>query len=255
MIMSGSDMINLDRIHLSGKAKTDLAIFINQIASFYKNDLLSITAFGSRVTGDQSKSGSDLNLLVIYSDLNIADLHKIAGLAKKFHKKHHFAPRFLSRRNLFDSAKYFALDIVNMKDSRAVIYGSDILEGLDVSPSDLRWQISHEIKKMRMRLKQQFWMISGDKALMSRVVARRFTSLLYLMRGLFYLKFKSAPVGKDDIISEAVSKLGINSNALSQLKGVKDGTIKGSHEVLIQCFDHLMNIIRTIDEETGKPTA
>jgi predicted nucleotidyltransferase len=250
--MSQRNAMSLDKLHLIDRAKKDLSGFIDQIASFYGDDLLSITAFGSRVSGDQIRKESDLNLLVIYSDLNIADLGGIAALARKLSKKYGFSPRFLSRRNLAQSSKCFPLDLLGMKDDYLVLFGSDVLAEIDVSRPDLRFQLAYEIKKMRMRIKQQFWRAAGDRAMMTRIVSSRFSSLIYLTKGLLYFKNGSAPRKKEEILSEASTKLGLNAVDLARLKAVRDGSVKPDAQELRQCFARLMDMIRVLDETLEK---
>ena len=159
-----SDLIteSIRSLKVSPAVQRGLGEFVAQVMDLYARDLISITAFGSAVTGDYDDRESDVNLLIVYSDLNIVDLERVSDLSRRWLRKYRFAPRFLSQRNLEQSARYFQVDFLLMRDAHAVLWGADVLAGMGMRPAELRWQIAYEIKAMRMRVKQQFWRVSDD---------------------------------------------------------------------------------------------
>ena len=172
MAMTSLQQAGFQKLNISSSVREDLEKFISEVIEFYKQDLLSISVFGSSVSGDYVEDQSDLNLLIIYSELDIDDLQKVSDLAQKWFKKRKFTPRFLSKRNLFDSSKYFQIDWMEIRDSSVLIYGENVLGQLPVLLPDMKWQLSHEIKRMRMRIKQQFWRASDDEKTMNKIQLR-----------------------------------------------------------------------------------
>ena len=55
--------------------------FIEHVAAAYGENLLSIIAFGSAVTGEYDAGESDVNLLVVHASLDIEDLERVGDLA------------------------------------------------------------------------------------------------------------------------------------------------------------------------------
>ena len=120
-----SDIIahNIAALTVSPANQQGLQEFVSQICELYGEDLISVTAFGSAVTGDYDAAESDINLLVVYSDLDIVELARVADLSRRWLRKHKFAPRFLSKRNIEESADYFQIDFLSMRDAHVVICG------------------------------------------------------------------------------------------------------------------------------------
>lgn len=240
-------LIQLDKLTVSDRVRKDLEEFVSGLTDLYGDQLVSITVFGSAVSGDYVESASDLNLLVIYSDLNIVDLAMVSKLARRWFKKRRFAPRFLSVRNLVASARYFQIDLLEMRDAHVVLYGEDVLNGLEVSPADMRWQLSHEVKRMRMRVKQQFWRAAGDPKLMRLILVQRFTSLIHLIRALLFLENKPTSARKREVVETAVRELGIDGDFAHRMFALRAGEIKLRDGELAHAFDGLMEMIRIID--------
>jgi predicted nucleotidyltransferase len=245
-------LTGLEQLKVSNEIRRDLETFVHQLTELYKKDLVSITVFGSAAAGQYSQQTSDVNLLVVYSELNIVDLKAVAKLACEWAKKRNFSPRFLSKRNLLSSIRYFQIDWVDMKDAHIVLYGEDVLAGIEVHPSDMHWQVAHEIKRMRMRIKQQFWRACGDEALLRRIIIERFSSLLHLMQALLFLHHKAKTTTESNVVEMAVREFGIDPNWARKLQELKNGSINLSRDELMDAFAGLMDIIRLVDAATDR---
>lgn len=252
MAASSATFTGFDQLQVTDRVRKELEEFVSQLVGFYRGELVSVVVFGSAVSGGYVEGSSDLNLLVVYSDLNIADLGAVAKLAQRWLRKRRFAPRFLSRRNLTESARYFQIDLLEMRDAHVVLCGEDVLAGLEVRPADLRWQLAHEVKRMRMRIKQQFWRAAGDARRMRQVLLQRFSSLLHLTRALLFLQGKPAPLDHEAIAAVAARELGLEADFAVRLFALKAGRWKASRVELIEAFPKLMEMIRRIDSQVDQ---
>lgn len=249
-----SGLINtneLQRLNISNSVKNDLEKFVSAIIDSYGHNLIGIWLFGSSVSGDYIESQSDMNLLIVYSELDIDDLEKISGLAQKWFKKRRFAPRFLSKRNLLESAKFFQIDWMEIRDASMLLYGQNILDELPVSFIDMKWQLSHEIKRMRMRIKQQFWKSIHDTKLMNSVLIQRITSIVHLMRVYLFLKTKvTPPTSNREIIDMCSKHIHIEKQFIETILAAKNSGKLIDKESMPDYFTRLLNHIRLIDQAT-----
>ncbi|MEI8012937.1 MAG: hypothetical protein WCI27_10755 [Candidatus Omnitrophota bacterium] len=244
--------VSLDQVSLPDKVRVDLNDFVAQLLDFYKGDLLSVILFGSAVTGDFVEKSSDINMLVIYSDLNIANLNTVAGFAKKWFSKRSFAPRFISKRNLTSSAPYFPIDMLEMKDAYVVLYGEDLLKDIVVDPKKLHGQLAYEIKAMRMRIKQQFWSSTGDVVRIKRILLERFTSIIHLSRSLLFLKKKATPVAHRKVMETACAEFGISKEFVEMMFNLKNDKVRLDGQKAVQAFTDMMDVIRIIDKNVDE---
>jgi predicted nucleotidyltransferase len=245
---------NIEQLQLPEPVKKDLNEFLSQVIKLYSNDLVSIMAFGSSVTGDFVENHSDVNVMVVYSDLNITDLNEVAQLARNWLKKRAFAPRFISMKNLTNSSRFFQIDMLEMKDMSITLYGKDLLNEIVVEKAGLLWQLSYEIKAMRMRIKQQFWRSCGDEHIMRKILLERFTSITHLSRALLYLMGKPTPAKFEDILQMAKSEIGIPATYIDQMMAMKTKKSKPDNKELVQLFTELMDVIRIVDTKTDQVT-
>jgi hypothetical protein len=243
---------NISALRVPDSLKAGLNEFVAQVVDLYGQDLVSVSAFGSAVTGDYDPAESDINLLIVYSELDIVELARVADLSRRWLRKHKFAPRFLSKRNVDESTGYFQIDFLSMRDAHILICGEDLLAGIQMQPEQLRRQIAYEVKAMRMRLKQQYWRTVDDPQRMRGVLAGRFTSLVHLMRALLLLGGLPAPVRLQETIDAAAEHFGVDRESAVNLLALRRGKTP-EKETLNELFAGLMEMIRKIDarvEET-----
>lgn len=246
---TNADLIakNIHALKASSAIRNQLKEFVTAIMDLYTDGLVSIMAFGSVVTGDYDEAESDVNLLVVYNDLNIVDLARAADLSRRWLRKQRFAPRFLSRRNLEESARYFQVDFIEMRDAHVVLWGEDVLAGMELRPAELRWQIAYEVKAMRMRLKQQFWRTANDPPRMRAVLVQRFGSLIHLMRALLRLYNQPVPLTRRETLDVAIVRFGIDRAFADRMMALRQSRSTPSSATLTTLFTGLMDMIRTVD--------
>lgn len=245
---------NIELLQVPENVKKDLNEFLAQIIKFYSDDLVSIMAFGSSTTGDYVENTSDINLMVVYSDLNISDLNAVAQLSRNWLKKRAFSPRFISLNNLKNSSRFFQIDMLEMKDMHVTLFGKDLLNEIEINKASLLWQLSYEIKAMRMRIKQQFWRSCGDDHLMRRILLERYTSIIHLSKVLLFIMDRPVSPNFDDILKLATEVIGIPTSYIEKMKSVKANKPKTDGQQLVQLFTELMEVIRIIDNKADQIT-
>lgn len=238
-------------LHLPPPIQKDLTAFCHQLFDLYGDDLVSLTVIGSAAGPTYHEKTSDLNLLVVYSDLNLADLTAVAGLARKWLRKRRFAPRFLSRRNLLSSAAVFPLDTLDMQERHVVLFGEELLPQCVIDRRALAWQVSSELKAMRLRVKQQYWRSAGAPATMAVLIGQRFASLLLLARGVLILDAPGIDPGADphQIQEALVQRCGLRAQVLEGLAAIQNRTARLTREKGLAAFTDLMEVIRVLDDK------
>jgi len=245
-----SDQIkNLEKLIVSEPIRKDLKEFLSQILELYEKDLLSIIVYGSCLSGDFNIKSSDINMIVVYSDLNIADLNQVSKISQKWAKKRNFAPRFLSKRNLINSSKFFQIDILNLKESHEILYGTDLIQEIKINNQDLHWQLSYEFKKIRLRIKQQYWRCSSDKNMMRNILIARFISISHLTKVLLYLKNYEMQHSLKESMLSASKKFDLSEKFILKMFNLKAKSISLDINELRICFQEIMDLIRSIDNQ------
>lgn len=230
----------------------ELKRYCDKLLIIFSEKLISVNVVGSAVTADFYASYSDVNLLFVFSELGLKDLEAAAPIVNKWWKKHRFSPRFISKTNLATSLSYFPIDFWAMRHKHCVLFGEDILKGLIIEKKDLVWQLIHEIKGLRMRIKQQFWRTSKEAHFAKKNILADFNTLFCLLKVIFYLKGLPIPEASIQLINQARQEFKIENSFLESAIFLKQGKIKLGKQNIVMFFDGLLNLIRKLDEISGE---
>lgn len=248
MQQSNKALVNLDLVQIPLTLRKELKHFCEELVASCRDKMISITVIGSAAAGDFLSGLSDLNLLVVFSELELKQIDDIAAKARKWCNRSKISPRFISKRNLMSSLRYFPIDFWTMQKTRIVIYGEDILKNITIQKEDLLWQLRHEIKGLRMRLKQQFWRTGDDVGSAKSALVADFNTVVYLSKILLYLKGASVPDTKDRVIELTKKEFNTDIKPDKTAMFIKLRSIKLKKSDIIQLYEELLKYIRTIDD-------
>src|ERR1700730_11227313 len=166
-----------------GDVHEALKNLVERLHEAAKDNLESIILYGSAARGDFHEAHSDLNVLCILRSLRTAELARVAGVVKWWTTaQHQPAPLFFSSQELHRSADVFAIELLDMQQSHRVLYGSDVIAGINVPMNLHRVQVEHELRTLLLRLRQHFLQEAGNQHELGAVLVKSFSSALTLLR-------------------------------------------------------------------------
>ncbi|MDD5496575.1 MAG: nucleotidyltransferase domain-containing protein, partial [Candidatus Omnitrophica bacterium] len=134
------------------RAIDDFTLFLKRT---YGEGLISVVLYGSAASGKFSERYSNLNLLIVLDDASPENLKKIAPLlnTKRFRA---FNMIVLTEEFILSSTDVFPIDFLDMKEKHVLLYGRDLLSGLEIDISNLRFQCEHELKSHLISMKRTY---------------------------------------------------------------------------------------------------
>src|SRR5215467_4676828 len=121
----------------------DLVIRLRQAQG---DNLTCVVLYGSAVAGDFHSKHSDLNVLSLVDRLDASVLESINPASAWWTRKGHPAPLVFTLEELRRSADVFAIELLDIKRSRRVLFGDDLVADLNI-PMDLHHlQVERELR-------------------------------------------------------------------------------------------------------------
>jgi len=118
--------------------KSTAAAFTKRLSTAFGTDLQSVVLFGSVARGEAIPAVSDVNLLVLVSELKTTHLVAAAPLAQQWVRSGNTPPHVYTLDEWSGMGDTFAIEIADMKDAREVIFGADSVSQLASTPAELR---------------------------------------------------------------------------------------------------------------------
>lgn len=141
--------------------------FIEEITGVFDKRLKSIFIYGSKAGSESPQHETDLNLMIIVESLTGEDLkncftpvRRWTGEASIFDRNKNPMPVFMGEKEWFNSADVYAMEYTDIKENHKILYGEDLICGIDIKKEDLRLQCEAEAKNLLMRFRGHYLMNS-----------------------------------------------------------------------------------------------
>src|ERR1017187_6396380 len=136
--------------------------FVKRMREASGANLESVILYGSAVAGDFHPEFSDLNLFCVLRDSSFAALQALAPVAQWWDGQKQTPPLVMTRRELESSTDIFTIELLDMQWHHRVLFGEDVLQGLQISLHRHHVQVEYELREKLVLLRQQLLLASGN---------------------------------------------------------------------------------------------
>ena len=163
-------------------AKTEdyLNEFVDGLKKGWGDRLLSVILYGSAARGEAYTPKSDLNVLVVVKDLSLELLLLIEKTVRHGERKAGIVPIFWTEEELKSSTDIFPVEFLDMIQNHKVLYGADLLRGIQIDTSNLRHQIEFELRVKLLSLRGGWLSFADSPKSRADFLVRAGTSFMVL---------------------------------------------------------------------------
>ena len=148
-------------------AEKQINEFISRLRAASGENLLSVILYGSAADGEFHPDFSNVNLLCVLRESSFAALAAIAPAVEWWAKQKHHEPLVLTREELERSTDVFSIEFLDMQQRHRVLFGEDVLSGLQIPMHLHRAQLEYELREKLILLRERLLLASRrQKAIM-----------------------------------------------------------------------------------------
>lgn len=225
--------------------------FLRELIDIHKDNIISINLYGSATGRDFSIKTSDINLLVIFNQLQFEDLKKSLRLVSKGINKKISAPLFLTHEHMKTSQDVFPIEFLDMKENHLCLYGREILDHMDIKPDHIRIFCEEQIKGKLIRIRQAYLEIGLRKKGIEALMKESMYSLIPVFRNLLRLKGITPPVEKEQILTGISGQFGLDESVfVTILKDKRNDEKIGGQDVEVyfeKYLDQMQKLAIVVD--------
>ena len=227
--------------------ETKLTELVRRLKEFAAANLECVILYGSAARGDFREGHSDLNVACILHSLSVEELGRLAQVVKWWCvDQKEPAPLFFTRDELKRAADVFAIEILDMKHGRRVLFGTDVVADIEVPMNLHRVQIEHDLRTTVLKLRQHYLRAPGDSKELAPVLRKSFSGVLALLRHVIIAFGEEPPVAAHDIVARAAELTGANLAAFAALLKLREtGEFHG--EIVPVYGAYLKALEKTVD--------
>jgi predicted nucleotidyltransferase len=236
-------------------AEQSLTDLVTRLKNAAGSNLLSVILYGSAVTDEFQPKHSDLNVLCIMRELGKEELSKLHAASTWWAKKGHPAPLFFTLGELHRSADVFAIELVDIKAARRILYGEDVIVSLHVPMHLHRVHVERELRNNTLRLRQRYVMHPADSRKTLELMLSSISTFVALFRHALIALGEDPLPTKRATVDRLGTVLGFDPSPFHTLLDVREGH-KRERDVDAQTtFDKYLNGIVKATEEVDRRLA
>jgi predicted nucleotidyltransferase len=229
-----------------------LAELVSRLRKAAEGNLLSVILYGSAATEEFHPKHSDLNVLCIMQDLGPDALHKLHEASAWWVKKGQPAPLFFTLHELHHCADIFAIELLDIKAARRVLYGEDVMESLPVPLHLHRLHVERELRNNALRLRQYYLMQGGDARRTLRLMVSSVSTFVALFRHTLIALGEEPPATKRATVDRLGVLLGIDPVSFHTLLDIREGCKRERDVDVRGTFEKYLNAVVKVNEEVDR---
>jgi len=203
-----------------------LTQLVEKLQAAYGESLVSVILYGSAATGEHHARFSDFNVLCVMARLTARELAAGEDIFRWWREQGSPAPLLLTETEMERSTDCFAIEFRDIKRQHVLLYGRDVISGLQVGGAFYRAQVEHDLRAKLLRLRQKACGTVSDKKLLLRLLLDSLSTFCVLFRHALTLAGEEAPLKKREVIERAGAHFSFDPAAFLTLLDVREERVK-----------------------------
>ena len=188
--------------------------------------LRAVVLYGSAAAGDHIAGHSDYNVLVVADRLGLAELNALAPTAVAWERAGNRPPVLFTPKELRASADAFPIELLDMQQSRKVLFGDDLLAEIKVNPEHLRLELERELQANLLQVRERYLLTRGKPRQVVNLLGSSLSTFLVLFRAVLRLYRADVPLRKLDALPALAKEIGFDPQVFLTIHELKEGRRK-----------------------------
>jgi nucleotidyltransferase-like protein len=196
--------------------------FVKRVCEAGGANIESVILFGSAVAGDFHPGLSNFNLLCILRDSSFQALRALEPAAKWWDQQKQPPPLCMTRKEIERSTDVFTIELLDMQQHHRVLFGEDVLAGLQI-PTDLhRVQVEYELREKLILLRQHVLVAAENQSRLWDLLLRSAPSFATLFRHALIALGDASHATRGDAVKALSQRLGFDLSVLLQVLDIRE---------------------------------
>jgi hypothetical protein len=226
--------------------------FVERLQTAAGANLESVILYGSAVSGEYNPAFSNVNLFCVLRDSSYPRLRSVAPVVQWWNRQKQPAPLFMTRVELNRSTDVFTIEFVDMVQHHRVLWGDDVIDGLQVPMRLHRLQVEYELREKLILLRQHVLLAGDNERRILELMMRSVASFATLFRHALIALGENAPLTRRDAVARVASRLGFDPSGIEQILDAREhkGKLKRlrAGEILTAYLAAVEKVISAIDD-------
>ena len=233
--------------------KQQFDAFIDDLRATHRKNLSSVILYGSAATGDFVPKKSDYNILIALQKIAPEDLRNAHASIREWVRMGHPVPVYFTVSELQNAADVFPIEFSQMEVARKVLYGTDVLAGLEFSDQNLRHQTEYELRSKLIQLRRGYIPASASVNGLKKLMAESLASFAALFRAVLVIYGLEPPATKREIVALTAQHLKIDGTPFEKIFNIRENNFTAvldetsANALFGEYMEQIENVINAVD--------
>ena len=225
-----------------------LSQLVEKLTRAYGSKIVSVVLYGSGADGELHGKYSDLNVLCVLTQLTSVELAASGGVFRWWREQGSPAPLLMSEHEVARSTDSFPIEFKDMKASRKVLAGRDVIAALEISDHNYRTQLEHELRAKLLRLRQKAAGMWEADDMLRELMLDSVSTFLVLARHALAVSGEPVEWKKRATVAACQKRFNIDPEPFYTLLDLREGSIKKLPVAATELFERYRAQIETLVE-------
>lgn len=220
--------------------------FTDDFKKTFGDELISIVLYGSAARGEYFYKKSNIDFLIVLTEQGITELRRALLLIPRWQKRRVSTPLILTEGYIRSALDSFPIEFLNMKQHYQVVYGKDVLAGIEIQPEHLRLQCEREIRGKLLYMREGYLNTHGKSDRIKHLIQASLPAFASIFSALLHLKNVEVPHSQREIIEQTVNQFGLDSSLFEKILKLIENKLKLDSAPLNQVMEEYIKQIRKL---------
>lgn len=228
-----------------------LSDLVKRLKTAFDDRLVSAVLYGSAASGDWHEQSSDLNVLCVLDRLTPKELAQSEPLVRWWRQEGNPPPLLLTEEEVQTSTDCFPMEFHDMQEHRRILYGKDVIEGLQIDRSFYRAQVEHELRSKQIRLRQRAAEVLSNSDRLTQLLIDSISTFCVLGRHALILSGNEPRWKKAEIVAALEAALEMRMSAANEILAIRASAKRNAQMDTLSLFEAYLNetdaLVRFVD--------
>lgn len=228
-----------------------LSALIQRLQSALGTRLVSVILYGSAAEGDWQEEMSDLNVLCVLHQISTDELAACQPIFHWWKEDGNLPPLLLTAEEVQASTDCFPMEFSDMREHRRVLYGIDVVNGLQIDRSFYRARLEYELRAKHIRLRQKAADVLPAPDKLLRLLTDSLSTFCVLGRHALVLSGQEARFKKAEILLALERVMGRQLQGSNEILAIRSAAKQLSAANIKELFERYLeemgSLVRFVD--------
>lgn len=225
---------------------------VQKLQKAHGDKLVSVVLYGSAAVPGAQDRRSDINILCVLKQVTPDELHAAEPIFRWWREMKNPSPLLLSTDEFRTSTDCFPMEFHDIKERHCVLYGDNLITGLEINDRYYRAMVEHELRAKLLRLRQKAGGILSEGDLLLRLMTDSVSTFCVVFRHALRLAGDESLYDKHAIVAATARRFGIDAKPFNTLLDLREEKVKPrniqSGPLFRDYLKQIHNVIEAVDQ-------